>query len=87
MAMRVTVNLVLADIIIFSQLPNNGSASDFMTSCSNTFIQASALILSPTAIALQNIIYNANGLVQFQLFASWSASSNNKAVTAPVVVI
>lgn len=48
--------------------------NEFLNSCSNNFIQLSALILSPSAIALQNMMYSAKSLVQFLLSASSLAS-------------
>jgi hypothetical protein len=56
---------------------NTGSRRDFITSGSNNFIQASAFVLSPAVIALQNIMYNAKSLVHLRFRASSSASSNN----------
>lgn len=70
------------------QPQNTGSARAFMTSCSNSFVQASALTLSPIAIALQNIMYNAKSLVQFRLLAIWLASSdNNKVLLRPPTLL
>jgi hypothetical protein len=47
-------------------------------SFSRRFIQASALNLSPTDIAWQNIMYKANDVVHFRFLDSSSASSNNE---------
>ena len=48
--------------------------NEFLYSRSNNFIHLSALILSPSAIALQNMMYSAKSLVQFLLSASSLAS-------------
>jgi len=62
----------------FWGLPNTGSTSEFIPSLSKRSIQASALILSPTDIAWQNIMYNAKCRVHFLLLASSSASSDKE---------
>ncbi|MGH9990788.1 MAG: hypothetical protein ACREAS_10160, partial [Nitrososphaera sp.] len=82
-----SVNLDLIFPELFSTRPNTGSASSFMTSLSNSFKEDSALILSPAAIALQNIMYKAKDLVHFQLLASSLASSDNEVLPTPTTLL
>ena len=80
-------DLVSPDLSFFWDLPNTGSTSEFSPSFCDRFIQASALILSPTDIAWQNIMYNAKDLVQLLIPASWSASSNKELLLSPTLLL